>query len=71
MSTELRTASIPAESSADLQAVLDHLVAGTLADAVLSRRVQERSERMTEELRRKYAELDVAVDLVREIRSEP
>ncbi len=71
MSTELSITSTLAESSADLEAVLDHLVAGTPVDAVLSRRVQERSERMTEELRRKYGELDVAVDLVREIRSEP
>jgi hypothetical protein len=70
MCIELGTTSAVAESSADLEAVLEHLVAGRPIDAVLSRRVQERSERMTEELRRKYGELNVAVDLVREIRNE-
>ena len=41
MSTELGTTSAVAESSADLEAVLEHLVAGRPIDAVLSRRVQE------------------------------
>ncbi len=50
---------------ADLDAVLKHVVAGTPVDPVLSRRVQERSERMTEELHRKYGELNVAVNLIR------
>ena len=32
--------------------------------------VRERSERMTQELRRKYGEINVAVELIREIRDE-
>ncbi len=71
MSAELKTTGPDPQIAADLDAVLKHVVAGTAADAVLSRRVQERSERMTEELRRQYGELDVAVALVREIRDEP
>ena len=53
-----------------MDAVLKHVIAGTPIDPALFRRVRERSERMTEELRRKYGELNVAVDLVREIRNE-
>lgn len=56
--------------SADLEAVLQHLMVGTPVEADLSRRVRERSERMTEELRRRHGQLNVAVDLVREARDE-
>jgi len=59
-----------AEVHADLEAVLKHVAAGTRVDPELARRVRERSEEATEELRRKYGELDVAVDLIREIRDE-
>jgi hypothetical protein len=55
---------------ADLQAVIDSLVSKTPLDPVIARRVEERSERMTEALRRRYGELNVAVDLIREIRDE-
>jgi hypothetical protein len=58
------------EVLADLAAVLRHVAAATPVDPVLSRRVQERSERLTETLRQRYGELDVAVDLIREIREE-
>lgn len=58
------------EASSDLEAVLHHLVAGTPMQAELSLRVRARSERMTEELRRRYGQFNVAVDLVREVRDE-
>lgn len=58
------------EARADLQAVLDSLVAQTPLAPAVARRVEARSERMTEELRRRYGELDVAVGLVREVRDE-
>ena len=70
MSTELKIGDVDAGGAADLDAVLKNVIAGTPMDAVLSRRIQERSERMTEELRRKYGELNVAVDLIREVRDE-
>jgi hypothetical protein len=57
-----------AEARADLQAVLDSLVTKKPLDPETSRRVQERSERITEELRRRYGELNVAVELIREVR---
>jgi hypothetical protein len=55
---------------ADLDVVLRHVASGTPLDPELARRVEERSERITDELRRKYGELAVAVDLVRAIRDE-
>jgi hypothetical protein len=55
---------------ADLEAVLRHVASGTPIEPELARRISERSERITEELRQKYGELNVAVDLVREIRDE-
>lgn len=55
---------------ADLDAVLRHLASGTPVASDLARRVEERSKQVTEELRRKYAELDVAVGLVRAARDE-
>ncbi len=71
MSTQTTTGGIDAEIAADLEAVLRHVVTGTPVDPSPSRRVRERSERMTEELRRKYGEINVAVDLLRQIRDEP
>ncbi len=70
MSIETTPLGTDSENAADLEAVLTHLVAGTPVDPELSRRVRERSERMTEELRRKYGKLNVAVDLIREVRDE-
>ena len=70
MSTETTTAGTGSESGADLDAVLKHVTEGTPIDPALSRRVQERSENMTAELRRKHGELNVAVGLLREVRAE-
>jgi hypothetical protein len=55
---------------ADLQAVLDHIITGKPLDPELARRVRERSERATEELRRQYGTREIAVELVREARDE-
>lgn len=70
MNTPNTNNATPPEVLADLNAVLKHVAAGTPLEPALSRRVEERSERITEELRRKYGELNVAVDLIREIRDE-
>lgn len=61
---------IPPDVKADLDAVLKHVAAGTRVEPELACRVRARSERMTEELRKKYGEMNVAVDLIREIRDE-
>jgi hypothetical protein len=71
MSIETTTTATDSEIAADLEAVLKHVIAGTPVDSALSRRVRARSEAMTEELLRKYGELNVAVDLIREVRDEP
>ncbi len=60
----------PPEVLADLEAVLIHVACGTPIDPELANRVRVRSEQMTEELRHQYGELNVAVDLIREIRDE-
>jgi hypothetical protein len=70
MSAETNNTRIPPDVLADLDAVLKHVAAGTPVEPELARRVRERSERMTEELRRRYGELNIAVDLIREIRDE-
>ena len=54
----------------DLDAVVASIASGTPLNAEIRRRIRERSERITEELRQKHGELDVAVDLIREIRDE-
>src|SRR5437870_11239683 len=69
MSTaETQPAGMDPEAQADLEAVMQHVTAGTPVEPELAQRVRERSRRITEELRGKYGELNVAVDLVRESR---
>jgi hypothetical protein len=70
MDTERAATDDPALVMADLQAVLASLMTQRPLDPEVERRVEERSERMTEDLRRRYGELNVAVDLIREIRDE-
>jgi hypothetical protein len=60
----------PADFEADAQAVIEHVLTGKPLDPEVARRVRERSERATEELRRTHGTLDVAVDLIRAARDE-
>lgn len=55
---------------ADSKAVLEHLTQGTRLDPDVYRRVHERAAKITEELRRKYGTLDIAVDLIRQAREQ-
>ena len=71
MSNDKSKTGTAAEVLADLDAVLKHVASGTPIEPQLARRVCERSERMTEELRKQYGELNIAVDLIRAIREEP
>ncbi len=57
-------------ADADGDAVIESLLTGKPIDPETARRVQERAEQITQELRRKHGTLDVAVDLIREIRDE-
>ncbi len=54
----------------DTKAVMEHAMTGKPLDPEVYRRVRERGERLTEDLRRQYGTLDIAVDLVRESRDE-
>jgi hypothetical protein len=49
---------------------LKHVSSGSPIEPELAGRDRVRSERMSEELRRQYGELNVAVDLIREVRDE-
>jgi hypothetical protein len=61
---------LPTSLGDDDRAVLDHLTTGRPLDEEAYRRVRERAERITEEIRREHGELNIAVDLIREGRNE-
>jgi hypothetical protein len=63
-------ANIPPEVLAEMQAVMEALASGRRVDEETYRRIRERGERVRDEVRRKFGEVDLAVDLVREIREE-
>lgn len=69
MSIDLSDVIDPVEL-ADSQAVIEQLLHGTPLDLEVDRRVRERAAKITDELRRKYGTLDIAVDLVRQVRDE-
>lgn len=62
--------SIPAETLADLEKVLQLSEDGVVHDPELVKRVCERSRRVQDELRKRHGELDIAVNLIREVRDE-
>jgi hypothetical protein len=61
---------LPPEIVADLEEVCRQAASGGNLDPELLRRVRERSALVQEELRQKYGQMNVAVDLIREIRDE-
>lgn len=69
MSIDIANAADPIEL-ADSQAVIEHLLHGTPLDPDVDRRVHERAAKITEELRRKHGTLNIAVDLIRQVREE-
>jgi hypothetical protein len=58
------------DDEADAQAVIEHALAGKPLDPEIAHRVRARSERATENLRRKHGTLNIAVDLIREVRDQ-
>jgi len=58
------------DETADAQAVIEHALAGKPLDPEIARRVRARSEHATEALRRKHGTLNIAVDLIREVRDQ-
>jgi adenosyl cobinamide kinase/adenosyl cobinamide phosphate guanylyltransferase len=65
-----QSAGADAQVLADLNAVMERIATGKPLDAESSRRIRQRAERITEEIRKKHGELDIAVELIREIRDE-
>lgn len=71
--SDMKTIDVPpsnADVAADLNAVLRHLASGKPLAPERARRIRERSESMTQELRRQHGEVNVAVDLIRQGRDE-
>ncbi len=68
--SETKTAGADPQVLADLDAVMERIATGKPLDPEASRRIRERAQRITEEIRQKHGELDIAVKLIRETRDE-
>jgi hypothetical protein len=68
MDTHPLSTADPADVQADLRAVIESLITQQPLDPVIARRVQERSERIRQEVFDRHGLLNVAVDLIRETR---
>lgn len=55
---------------ADTEAVLERIAHGTPLPPDVYRRIRERGARLREEMRQEFGTVEIAVDLVREIRDE-
>jgi len=54
----------------DEAAVTEHLLTGKPLDPEIYRRVRARAEQITAQLRQRYGDMNLAVDLIRNIRDE-
>jgi hypothetical protein len=57
--TQTNTTGIAPEALADLEAVIQNLIAGIPVAPDLKRRVEVRADRITEEIRQKHGDIDV------------
>ena len=55
---------------ADTEALMERIIHGTPLPADVYRRIREQGDRLREEMRQKHGTVEIAVDLVREIRDE-
>ena len=62
--------SLISEETADGQAVMDRLITGKPLNPEVARRIRARAQKITDERRRQHGEMNIAVDLIREIRDE-
>lgn len=65
MSTETN-----ANVEADTNALMERIIRGAPLPADVYQRIQERGDELTEEIRQKHGTIEIAVDLIREIRDE-
>jgi hypothetical protein len=68
--SEIKPAGTDPQVLADLDAVMERIATGKAIDPESSRRIRQRAEHITEEIRKKHGELDIAVQLIRETRDE-
>jgi hypothetical protein len=66
----MKTRETMTEQQADEEAVNEQVLTGKPLDPVVYRRVHARAEKITAELRRKYGDLDISADLIREVRDK-
>jgi hypothetical protein len=59
-----------AVESADRSAILEHISVGKPLDPETYRRIRQRQEAITAELRKQGGEMNIAVELIREVRDE-
>lgn len=55
---------------ADTEALIESITHGTPLSPEVYQRIRERGDRLREEMRQKYGTVEIAVDLIREIRDE-
>ena len=55
---------------ADMEALMERVLHGKPLPPDVYRRIREEGERITEEIRREQGTIEIAVDLIREIRDE-
>ena len=60
----------PLEVAVDGEALIDSLSSRETLSPETYRRIRERGRKVTEQLRQKYGELDIAVPAIRELRGE-
>lgn len=68
MSTEPKVTGVPPDEKADMQAVVDAVVAGKPVDPDVARRVEERADKARAEILATQGVQDIAVQLIRELR---
>lgn len=65
MSTETKPA-----IDADTEALMQRVLHGTPLPPDVDQRIRDQGDALTEEMRREYGTVEIAVDLIREIRDE-
>lgn len=65
MSTEAKST-----HDADTEALIERITHGTPLPPDVYRRIHERGDELNEQIRRQYGKIEIAVDLIREIRDD-
>lgn len=61
---------IPPDLEADAQAVIEKMTKGKPLDPETDRRIHERAERISQQIREEHGIVDIAVPAIRELRGE-